>query len=76
MVEDFLDGEEASFFALLDGNTCLALASAQVCTVLCLTLSFCRVFVHCLQISRHVCTMDTTPTTTVIPNSTSFFVGI
>lgn len=31
VVEEFLDGEEASFFALLDGHTCLALASAQVC---------------------------------------------
>ena len=30
IVEEFLDGEEASFFALLDGHTCLALASAQV----------------------------------------------
>lgn len=30
MVEEFLEGEEASFFALLDGSTCLALASAQV----------------------------------------------
>lgn len=30
MVEEFLDGEEASFFVLLDGSTCLALASAQV----------------------------------------------
>lgn len=30
VVEEFLDGEEASFFALLDGKTCLALASAQV----------------------------------------------
>ena len=30
VVEEFLIGEEASFFALLDGNTCLALASAQV----------------------------------------------
>ena len=30
VVEEFLDGEEASFFALLDGHTCLALASAQV----------------------------------------------
>lgn len=30
VVEEFLDGEEASFFALLDGSTCLALASAQV----------------------------------------------
>lgn len=31
VVEEFLDGEEASFFALLDRHTCLALASAQVC---------------------------------------------
>lgn len=30
VVEEFLDGEEASFFALLDGSTCLPLASAQV----------------------------------------------
>ena len=30
VVEEFLDGEEASFFALIDGNTCIALASAQV----------------------------------------------
>lgn len=30
VVEEFLEGEEASFFALLDGSTCLALASAQV----------------------------------------------
>ena len=30
VVEEFLHGEEASFFALLDGSTCLALASAQV----------------------------------------------
>lgn len=30
VVEEFLDGEEASFFALLGGKTCLALASAQV----------------------------------------------
>lgn len=29
VVEEFLGGEEASFFALLDGHTCLALASAQ-----------------------------------------------
>lgn len=29
VVEEFLHGEEASFFALLDGSTCLALASAQ-----------------------------------------------
>ena len=29
VVEDFLDGEEASFFALVDGETCVALASAQ-----------------------------------------------
>ena len=29
-MEEFLDGEEASFFALIDGNTCVALASAQV----------------------------------------------
>ena len=30
IVEEFLDGEEASFFALVDGTTCVALASAQV----------------------------------------------
>ena len=29
VVEDFLDGEEASFFALCDGETAIALASAQ-----------------------------------------------
>lgn len=29
VVEEFLDGEEASFFALVDGETCVALASAQ-----------------------------------------------
>src|SRR5262249_37433091 len=29
VVEEFLDGEEASFFALCDGETALALASAQ-----------------------------------------------
>lgn len=29
VVEEFLAGEEASFFALLDGSTCVALASAQ-----------------------------------------------
>lgn len=29
VVEEFLDGEEASFFALIDGATCLALSSAQ-----------------------------------------------
>eukprot|EP00208_Stichococcus_sp_RCC1054_P007238 CAMPEP_0206143182 /NCGR_PEP_ID=MMETSP1473-20131121/19571_1 /ASSEMBLY_ACC=CAM_ASM_001109 /TAXON_ID=1461547 /ORGANISM="Stichococcus sp, Strain RCC1054" /LENGTH=481 /DNA_ID=CAMNT_0053538475 /DNA_START=268 /DNA_END=1714 /DNA_ORIENTATION=- len=29
VVEEFLDGEEASFFALIDGETCVALASAQ-----------------------------------------------
>lgn len=33
VVEEFLGGEEASFFALLDGHTCLALASAQVCSL-------------------------------------------
>jgi len=33
VVEEFLEGEEASFFALLDGSTCLALASAQVLLV-------------------------------------------
>ena len=30
VVEEFLDGEEASFFALVDGETCVALGSAQV----------------------------------------------
>ncbi len=29
-MEEFLDGEEASFFALIDGESCVALASAQV----------------------------------------------
>jgi len=29
VVEQFLEGEEASFFALIDGETCVALASAQ-----------------------------------------------
>jgi phosphoribosylamine---glycine ligase len=29
VVEDFLDGEEASFFALIDGETAIPLASAQ-----------------------------------------------
>jgi phosphoribosylamine--glycine ligase len=29
LIEDFLDGEEASFFALCDGRTVLALATAQ-----------------------------------------------
>ncbi|BDA43270.1 Phosphoribosylamine-glycine ligase [Coccomyxa sp. Obi] len=29
VVEEFLDGEEASYFALIDGETCVALASAQ-----------------------------------------------
>ena len=29
MIEEFLDGEEASFFALVDGKTALPLASAQ-----------------------------------------------
>lgn len=29
VVEEFLDGEEASFFAFLDGSTCVALSSAQ-----------------------------------------------
>ncbi|CAL5221485.1 g3686 [Coccomyxa viridis] len=29
VVEEFLDGEEASFFALIDGESCVALASAQ-----------------------------------------------
>ncbi len=30
VIEEFLEGEEASFFALVDGETCLAFASAQV----------------------------------------------
>lgn len=30
VVEEFLDGEEVSFFALIDGNVCIPLASAQV----------------------------------------------
>ena len=29
VIEEFLDGEELSFFALLDGDTCLPLTSAQ-----------------------------------------------
>jgi len=29
VVEEFLEGEEVSFFALIDGNTCVALTSAQ-----------------------------------------------
>lgn len=29
VVEEFLDGEEASFFALIDGDSAVALASAQ-----------------------------------------------
>jgi hypothetical protein len=29
VVEEFLDGEEASFFALIDGESAVALASAQ-----------------------------------------------
>lgn len=29
VIEEFLDGEEASFFALIDGEDCVALASAQ-----------------------------------------------
>ena len=32
VIEEFLDGEEASFFALIDGRTCIPLASAQVFT--------------------------------------------
>ena len=35
IVEEFLDGEEASFFALVDGRTCVALASAQVALLDC-----------------------------------------
>jgi len=30
VVEEFLEGEEVSFFALIDGESCLPLASAQV----------------------------------------------
>ena len=30
MVEEFLDGQEASFFALVTGRTCIPLGSAQV----------------------------------------------
>ena len=30
VVEEFLEGEEVSFFALIDGETCIPLASAQV----------------------------------------------
>ena len=30
VIEEFLDGEEASFFALVDGEDCVILASAQV----------------------------------------------
>lgn len=29
MIEDVLEGEEVSFFAVIDGDTCVALASAQ-----------------------------------------------
>jgi phosphoribosylamine-glycine ligase len=29
VIEAFLAGEEASFFAFIDGETCVALASAQ-----------------------------------------------
>jgi len=36
VVEEFLDGEEASFFALVNGEESIALATAQVC-FLCLT---------------------------------------
>ena len=32
-MEEFLDGEEASFFAIIDGEHCVALASAQVMLV-------------------------------------------
>ena len=39
MVEEFLDGEEASFFALIDGKTCIALASAQVSVILIFALT-------------------------------------
>ena len=34
VIEEFLDGEEVSFFALIDGQTCLPLASAQVSSAL------------------------------------------
>ena len=30
MIEEFLRGEEASFFALVDGETCVGLLSSQV----------------------------------------------
>lgn len=30
MVEEFLTGEEASFFAFIDGETCIPLVGAQV----------------------------------------------
>lgn len=33
-MEEFLEGEEASFFALIDGESCVALASAQVMILL------------------------------------------
>ena len=31
VVEEFLDGEEASYFALVVGNVCIPLGSAQAC---------------------------------------------
>ena len=31
MIEEFLDGEEASFFALVDGEKVVPLIAAQVC---------------------------------------------
>jgi hypothetical protein len=43
VVEEFLDGEEASFFALIDGEAAVPLASAQVCRAVCLTLAVCLV---------------------------------
>lgn len=42
IVEEFLDGEEASFFALIDGNNCVALASAQVASQYILILALPR----------------------------------
>lgn len=30
VIEEHLEGEEVSFFALIDGRTCIPLASAQV----------------------------------------------
>lgn len=31
VVEEFLTGEEASFFAFIDGENCIPLVGAQVC---------------------------------------------